>query len=344
MTMLFRQADCGSDCQEIVDTLQANLPYLPHARLFQWLYRRNPEGPALVWVARDPGSGRMIGVAAAFPRRLYCSGKEVQGYLLGDFCISASHRSLGLAVMLQRACLEGLTATGAKYVFDFPSHTMLAVYRRLHIAANQTMIRHAKLLHADRKVAERLPAGALARGLSVIANAGLRLRDAGARRRANCAITAEAGPWGEEFTQAGREWSPRMGTCVARTAEYLNWRYGQHPLRPYEMLTARDAGTLGGYLVQHMEGVDCSIDDLVAGDDNVRCDLLLGAIAAARERRVQTLSAPWLSSHPGSRLLQKCGFRPRESRPLVVLALPQAESQAGQGNEGWYLSHGDWET
>jgi hypothetical protein len=93
-----------------------------------------------------------------------------------------------------------------------------------------------------------------------------------------------------------------------------------------------------------MEGVDCTIDDLTAEDDAVRHDLLVESIAMARARRVQTLSAPWLSSHRGGELLRKHGFRPRESRPVVLLSWPGIASEAGQDKGGWYLSHGDWES
>jgi hypothetical protein len=186
--------------------------------------------------------------------------------------------------------------------------------------------------------------GVLAKGLTTLANGGLRLCDTGTRRRTDWKIAVEAGPWGEEFTQAAREWSPALGTCVARTADYLNWRYRDHPTRRYEMLTARGDSDLHGYLVQHIQGENCMIDDLMAEDDAVRRDLLVESIALARARRVQTLSAPWLSSHPGGKLLRKFGFRPRESHPVVLLSWPGIPSEAGQDNVGWYLSHGDGES
>src|SRR5690349_23388835 len=72
MLVTVRQADLTSDAREIVDILQQNLPDLPHARFFQWLYCRNPEGRALAWVATDPQNHRIVGVAGAFPRRIYC--------------------------------------------------------------------------------------------------------------------------------------------------------------------------------------------------------------------------------------------------------------------------------
>src|ERR1039457_5599335 len=77
MAISVRPVDYDSESQELIAVLQSNLPHLPHARLFPWLYLRNPEGRALVWVATDSETHRAIGIAAAFPRRTYYRGEEV---------------------------------------------------------------------------------------------------------------------------------------------------------------------------------------------------------------------------------------------------------------------------
>jgi hypothetical protein len=345
MTVTVRPADYQSDSHEMVTVLQTNLPYLPHARLFPWLYLGSPEGQALTWVATDSDNRQIVGVAAAFPRRFYCSGEEARGYVLGDFCIQPSYRSLGLAVALQRACLEGLTTGKATFVFDFPSHTMLAVYKRLGVEATETMTRYAKPLRVDRKFAARIPVPAAAHALSAVANAGLLWKDSRMSSVAGLTIAAEAGPWEEEFTQATRKWSTSMGICVARTAAYLNWRYRDHPQQAYEMLTARRGRTLCGYLLHHCSGENCTIDDLMGENESVCKALLVEATIVARKHQVQTLSAPWLSTNAGGQLLRTCGFRPRESSPVVVLTLPWATRRpSGEANVGWHLTHGDWES
>jgi GNAT superfamily N-acetyltransferase len=344
MKISVRPARCEEERQELIDTLQANLPHLPHDRLFSWLYLGNPEGRALVWAAVDGVTDRLIGVAAAFPRRVYCDGGETRGYVLGDFCINHGHRGLGLALALQRACLEGLSTLGSGFAVDFPSRTMLAVYKRLQIDANAEMVRYAKPLRADRKIAERVPVPAVARGLSALANAALRLRDNRSERGRDWTIASDSGPWGEEFTLAAPKWSSGAGICVARTADYLNWRYREHPEQSYEMLTARQDFRLCGYLIFHMNGEDCVIDDLLAEDDAVRSALLTAVTAVARQRGVYTLSAPWLSTHSGRRLLEKCGFRPRESSPVVLMTLPWTKERTGSAVADWYLTHGDWES
>src|SRR6476661_3323238 len=144
MPVTVRRARYESDSQEIVDLLQANLPYRVHARYFDWLYKLNPDGEALAWVAVDGATDRIVGAAAAFPRTVFFSGRKARGYVLGDFCIHPKHRSLGSALALQRACLHGLSAAKGEFAFDFPSKSMVAVYNRMRIAINDSVVRHVK--------------------------------------------------------------------------------------------------------------------------------------------------------------------------------------------------------
>lgn len=331
-----------TDTAELIEVLQANLPYVPHAKFFEWLYHRNPAGQALTWVATD-GSQRIIGAAAAFPRRFYCGSREACGFVLGDFCVDASHRSLGLALALQRACLDGITTSGAELVFDFPSRSMLAVYGRLGIAAQESTIRYAKPLRVDRKVAQRVPIGVAARGLSAVVNAGMQLRDTGLKPAAKWKIETEAGPWGEEFSEAAKRWSPAAGTCVARTAEYLNWRYREHPQRQYVMLAARGTEGLAGYLIYSQEGESRIIEDLLSEGDEASSALLIHAVEGARKSGVHTVDAPWLATHPGKQVVERCGFRARESGPVVLLRLPRGK-QPQEAKGEWYLTNGDRES
>ena len=343
MTASVRPACYESDEPELVKLLQMNLPYRIHADYFQWLYRGNPGGEAMAWVATDPSTSRIVGAAAAFPRCLYCDGAMGRGYLLGDFCIDPGHRSLGLALSLQRACLDGLSATGADYVFDFPSHGMLAVYQRLRIPANESVVRYVKPLRADRQIESRVPIHALAQGVTSVVNAGLQLRDTAFLRCGDWTVVSENGPYGVEFTEATRKWSPAAAIGLARTAKYLNWRYREHPEQQYETITARRGGKLAGYLVYHVDDTTCIIDDLLTEGDSAFNALISVVVDIARRGRLHTISIPWPSNDPRGHLLRKCGFQPRESSPAVLLPLDRSSRpQAGNSGRAWHLSHSDW--
>lgn len=346
MSLLVRSVEFESEREAFIAALQKQVPYLPHARLFPWLYCRNPNGAARAWVAVDSGNDEIVGVAAAFPRRIRHCGSEALGYLLGDFGIDVRHRSLGLAVALQRACLEGLAECGAKFVIDFPSDSMLSVYKRLRIDGAERLVRYAKPLRVDRKMARAMPIRLVANAASALGNAGIRIRDRHLDRLESCTVTAEKGPWGEELNELINKCIADIAGSVIRTAAYLNWRYYQHPEREYIMLTARRSGALVGYAICQITNEDWYIDDLLAENDEVRRSLVVATLKIARERHVHTISAPWLSTDAAAaQIFESCHFRARESRPVVLLE--QSKKAAGftpVRESGWHLTRGDAES
>jgi hypothetical protein len=345
MANLVRRAEVDREKAPLIAFLSTYLSPDANEARYEWLYCKNPEGMARVWVACESETGMIIGVAAAFPRRIHFHGKEVRGYVLGDFCIHPDYRSLGPALALQKNSVEDLSREGAGFVFDFPSVSMLAIYKRLRIEPQETAIRFAKPLRADRQIQKRISNKAAGRSLAVAANAALRLRDAGLRRSSAWTISEEAEPCGEEFTIATQRWAPRMGICAGRNADYLNWRFLLHPQRRYQFLTARKDGRLCGYLIYHWAGEDATVVDLLAEEDSASKALLVETIAIMRHYGVNTLSAPFLSSHAGREILEDCGFQPRESTPVILLTLPLAANrQNDQGADHWYLMHGDRES
>jgi hypothetical protein len=345
MTNFVRSADIEKERVAITAFLSRYLSPTANEARYEWLYRKNPGGKALAWLGLDAATGQVIGVAAAFPRRIHYVGEEVLGYVLGDFCIHPDFRSLGPAMALQKRCLKDLAEGDAVFVFDFPSTSMLAIYKRLRMETQETMIRFAKPLRADRLIHQRISSKIAARGLSAIANIGLRLRDVGLRHSKAWTIAEETSPYGEEFTQVTRLWTPRMGVCGVRTAEYLNWRYLQHPRQRYHLWTARRGAKLCGFLIYSLVGQDAFIVDLLAEEDAAIKALLVETVANMRRHGVTTVSAPFLPTHPGRELLEACGFQPREASPVVLLTFPgKSEGQRMKTASQWYLTHGDRES
>lgn len=344
MVNVIRPAEVYEERATLTAFLSAYLSPEANEARYQWLYCKNPEGIARAWVACSGDNGMVVGAAAAFPRRIHSRGKKIRGYVLGDFCVHPDYRSLGPAVALQKCVLEDLSRENAGFVFDFPSASMLAIYKRLQIEPQESVIRFAKPLRADRQIRKRINNRAAMRTLSVAANAALRMRDVGLGRSSEWTTMEEKTPCGEEFTLAFEQWAGRIGTCADRSAEYLNWRFLQHPKQRYHLLTARRKGRLCGYLIYDRSGEDGTVVDLLAEEDQVCKALLIEAIAIMRRYGVNTLSAPFLGSHAGREILEYCGFQPRESTPAIVLAMPWAANHRVDQNDGWYLTHGDRES
>jgi hypothetical protein len=338
-----RTADPVSDRALLIDLLSRNLSPDAGGRRFEWLYLENPHGPARAWVATEEGTGRGLGAAAAFPRRLLVRESVRLGYILGDFCIDQQHRSLGLALQLQRACLDQIGSSPLPLAYDFPSERMMAIYRRMQVPPAGQMVRWAKPLRANRKIGNLVRSPALAGLLAAPCNELLRWMDFASFRKTAWAIEYHEGICQDEFTHLAHSVGSRYGSCVERSAAYLNWRYLQHPLVRHEILSARHDRQLRGYVVFSHTGEDAKIVDLFGfSDTRMWTALVARVVALLRDRGVVTLSIPALASSPWTGLLKGWGFHPREVTPIVVYG--PGEMASDEDRSSWFLMDGDRES
>ena len=287
--------------------------------------------------------GKPIGMAAAFPRRTLIQGRQVLGWVLGDFCISDEHRSLGPALQLQRACLEAVDSGTSAFCYDFPSNGMMAVYRRLRMPATGSMVRLAKPLRVDRKVRELVKVPLISQCISAAGNFLLNLMDDMPSPSRDLECSLQQHPCGEEFTTLAQRVAGQWGNHVERSAAYLNWRFFSNPLSRHEMLVVRSQGHLIGYAVFTQIGEDGTLIDVFGETDpKVIGGLLQALLRLLRERRVVTVSAPLYSSHPGVDLFVEHGFKKREHIPVVVHWAPHIGKQVnGTKESAWWLTSGD---
>ena len=298
---------------------------------FDWLYSRNPAGPGRLWVARD-AQGALVGTAGAFPRHLSVNGEETLGWVLGDFCVAESHRTLGPALALQRACLEALGAQKETFCYDFPGPAMMPVYKRLRVGSSWWMRRFARVLRTGPKLHRYLRVPLLARGLGAVADLVLVHRARG-DKPAGWSTSLQAGRCGEEFSALAAAASGAYGICLRRTALYVNWRFLDSPITRYEILTARIHGKLVGYAAFTRHGADATLADVFALPDAVE-PLVRSAADLLRRRGCASLSVDVLESHPWTGVLARLGFSPRERSPFVLFppsALALSPETAGAG-------------
>jgi hypothetical protein len=340
-----RPANLDVDRQLLFDLLSNNLSPNAGGRRFDWLYLGNPHGSARAWIAIDENTGEGVGAAAAFPRRLAIAGSTRAGYVLGDFCIDRHYRSLGLALQLQRACLEQISPEVPASTYDFPSDRMMAIYRRMQIGPIGHIVRWSKLLRVDRKMGELVKSSAMARILATPVNKLLERKDIPSASNGGWTIVEHQGQCDERFTQLARAIGSSYGTCIERSAEYLNWRYLRHPLVHHEILTARCGEDLKGYVVFTHTEKDARIVDLFGfGDTAMWTALVTRVVALLRARMVNSVSFPALATNPWAGLLKKWGFYPRESSPVVVYVSGKMAPPAESAVSSWFLVDGDRES
>jgi hypothetical protein len=345
MKVNLRLGELDSDTAPLLRLLQEQLSPSIDRRRFDWLYRQCPHGEAIVWVAEESDSGRLVAAATVFPRKVRFGGRSENGFVLGDFCVSASYRSLGLAIQLQRKCLESIHIGAFAAGFDLPSRSMLAIYRRLGSVPGGQLVRMARVLRAEGKILAKVKSKTAARVLGKAANALLKLQGGSLRIQSGISVEIQQGRCGQEFTDLWNGVGDRLGTCVERSAEYLNWRYLDHPQQKYEILAARRQGRLEGYLTLCQESAVATVVDWFGREPaEVRNDLIRGMIVLLKTRQCESVQAAVLESHRYRADLQSLGFRPRESSSVVFFgaAVQRPKSKGENGN--WLLMDGDRES
>jgi hypothetical protein len=342
MSVAVRPVNLNSEQAELLDVLQTNLPGLPHTRRFQWLYQDNPAGPAQSWFVHEESTSKIVGVASLFPRVLWVGETTQRCGQVGDFAINISHRSLGPALLLQRATFQPVTGGDLAFCYDCPPHDRgLSTFRRLGIKINCRMHRFARPLKIDRQLTRWLGPGRVNTSMATLGNRLLSLRSPYTPYRGDLDITIYAGRFDEEFTLLDR----RSGSgCIRsrRTADDLNWRYRDDPLQQYHVLTARQKGELVGCAIYLMTGHDARLIDLWGAPPfSVELPLLQEVINQARQSSVHTLQALVAGRPQDVELLRQAGFRRREDAAYVVAyAQPSSAVEFLLGNpEQWSFNY-----
>jgi hypothetical protein len=327
MSISVRPVHHESENQEFLTILQTNLPSLPHERRFKWLYRDNPDGPAWSWFAFQGTPSQVIGVTSVFPRSMWVGGALQLCGQVGDFAVSASHRSLGPALLLQRATFGPVDHGELAFCYDCPPHPAgMSTFRRLGIRPNCKVHRYALPLRVDNQLRKRLGAAAVVPAAA--GNLLLRLHRLSARkpRARNLEISVHQAAFGEEFSKLDAAEQRPNAIRGRRSAAHLNWRYKQDPLQQYEVLTARRKGELIAFAVLRLTAEVVTIVDLFGTELHDTAFSLLTAIVDRFERSHQTVEA-FLSE--GSELVAyflKMRFQLRsEAAQVVAYARPQSE-------------------
>lgn len=344
MSIQIRRADLISERIALVEMFRRYLQPKYDLEKFEWLYCRGPYGPARAWIACDQSTGEIIGAASAFPRKVHFNGELKLGLVLGDFCVAERYRTLGISLRLQRACLAAIDEDAVDFVYDFPSPSMMAVYKRIGIPQTGSLVRWAKLLRVEPRLRTIFHSDHVAKGLGFLANPLLTLlhRD---RRQNGYNTIVRQGPCDEEFTSFDLQLQDRTCVRTSRSASYLNWRYLQNPASTYELLEARRNRTLIGYVVYTRDPNDATIVDLSCIEGHAAvAHLLSSAVERLRFLGASTVNLIANEVHAWSGLFRRSGFHKREDSPIIVLSRAAASLSAAEFARGWQIMGGERES
>lgn len=109
-----------SDHDAIMKLLGELLPELDTGDHWRWIYRDNPHGRAITWVAIDDATGDVAGCTSFFRRRMWVKGREVMAAMGGDGWVTPRYRRRGIAGSMHRQSRQDMRAHGVEMMFGTP--------------------------------------------------------------------------------------------------------------------------------------------------------------------------------------------------------------------------------
>ena len=287
---------------------------------FDWFYGSCPWGAPLLQLLRHELSGAWVGVAAAGPRRMARGDRVVRAGVLVDLAVAPQHRSLGPALTLQKAVLEGGKAR-FDVLYGFPNPKAAAVFKRAGYAQLGEMVRLARVVRHGTPLERVLPiAAARASGWSL--DAADWLRAAVARRGRRQLFAAWASRVDERFDALWASSDHGTALLAPRDAEMLRWRFdaapSSLPKTRYLLLGDSPDGALSAWFACQTEGTTLHVRDFWSSDAAVGVGrpFVDALLRAAREagHAVVSVEHAGLASRRAS--FREAGFVERSRRPV----------------------------
>ncbi|MGE4093506.1 MAG: hypothetical protein AB7G75_21995 [Candidatus Binatia bacterium] len=336
------------DREVLFSLLQRNLNVPPDPQRYAWLYYDNPCGTAWAWIIYETDSQEVVGSASVFPRAVWIEGQVRRCGQVSHFSIDSRYRSLGPALLLQRATFEPVTTGALDLSYDAPPHAQgMATFQRLGMQESCYLDRYARPLRVNRRLEKFLGRNVVTACIAGLANHLLALR----RGRNPVMHGVEVAEFEERFTEEFSVLDTVLGPVFPihgrRRAEDLNWKYRDDPSYNYRVWTARRRGELVAFAIIAIDGHEARIADLFGYDDSTLCYLLEEIVDFVHKHgSIETIHA-LISEYASQRaILEAADFQQRE-RPIRIVAYTTEKSGLWATiaqPQYWFFTYGDYTT
>ena len=330
------------DFEQIFDLVDTVFGFKRGRAAYEWLYRANPNGVAHCWLAFECSSGELVASQCRFPWPMAHGSECIEGEFAGDFAT------------LPRSQRQGLYQTCAEVRDSHPAQDRIVV-----LGAPNAKSRGAlKKMGRQHNILGPFPFARVPLDYTKI----LRSRSwpQGAAAIVGNAANSALGLWqnrcwatsGEVRIEELRHFDSGIDAvtkhCMStpdfwcpHDADFLNWRYLQHPLNSYVALGALVDDEVRGYSVVRFEDDRATLMEFAASPTQpaVAQELLRASIDLAREAGCLTLAFYATSGWRFWSLFRSVGFASRESEMYISALCPERPEVLQE--ENWQLLPGD---
>ncbi len=333
-----RAAD--ADYEAIWDCVDAAFGRARPRAMYPWMYRDNPFGRARCWIVAEKSSGRILKTGANFPWPIWRGDEVLRGSLAGDSATVPEWQRKGLSRIRREVRRSQPWARTIASIAGPNEGSRTVTKKAGEDSTIHGPLRGGVLTLQAGPLAERvgLPT-ALARPLGAVATSALR---AWTRVGLGGASSMEFRPvprFTSDFDAVTLETMQFPLYWCPHNADFLNWRYLDHPVEEYRAHALIENDRPVAYSVLRLADGEATLSEFAATPAHAR-DLLASVVAFAREAGVPYVN---FFATPGWRhwgLMRRAGFLPYTSKNFLDASyFPRKEDS--EGMDRWQVTPGD---
>lgn len=309
-------------------------------RKLETQYLHNPAGAAMCFALCADNTQNYAGIQGLVPRQLVDNQVDLRAGLMADYVVDSAHRSLGPALALLRACIDGGIAN-FDFLYGFPNQKAQAIFKRAGFLPLGQITHYVKLTRSRDFLQKKFRGPWLAVTNTVI-DFALQISDwlRYAMQR-NKYKWRELNRFDESFDELWEQLRSQQQVMANRSRTMLSWRYPM-PSDSYRIFAAfeNNSNTLAGYIVWSQRDCEIIVRDFFARPATLG-PLLQCFCWRMRQRSASRIALEFFGAAPIAAVLTKSGFRPRGSAPIFILGRTESATAAG-GH--WYMTSFDRDT
>lgn len=271
---------------------------------FDWQYRENPDGKAIVVLAHDDSNDLIVGTNTIIPSKLIIDGEEITSSLACNVQVHPNYRKKGI--------FSELLLSMPKFALENDIHSLFAIPNNNSFKAfiNEGSIEITQLPLLVRPIRFSqyfsFPIKQILKPLDIFWKKNVFSSN----------IEQINGDFDDSFEILAKKTSNRVSVMHSRNKKFLNWRYTNHPTRKYQIFTLKENNELLGYVITRIHylnknKVGVILDYMVDADyeDGIKLKSLIDkAISYFWDNDVSVAIATSRNGLLENDLLRKSGF------------------------------------
>lgn len=212
---------------------------LTNPNYFDWQYRQNPKGDAVVVTIKDQDKDNaIIGVNAFLPMNFILNQKQVNCFLSCNSIIDPDYRGKGVFTQLVSKIPEIFSSKQFSIIYGIPNLNSTKIFSKNQFLEISKLPLLVKPLNLSSYF--KLPLSKIMKPFDIfwkpknVITSDIQLLDKS---------------FTSEFDDLIKKSLNRLSIFNFRTKEFLQWRYMNHPTRNYQVLTLRNESKLIGYVI-----------------------------------------------------------------------------------------------